>query len=217
MDLTPAYWHQLLALTEPDDERLRTVRLMITGGDMADPADCAAALRAAPWARLLNAYGLTETTITSTVYEVGKDQAFPAGAVPVGRPLPHVRVLVLDEHLNPVPASVTGEVYIGGCGVALGYLGRPELTAELFLPDRDGGGLMYRTGDIGRWREDGNLEVLGRADRQLKIRGFRVEPAEIESALASHPAINEAAVAARDPLPGSHGTGSSRRTTPCAA
>jgi amino acid adenylation domain-containing protein/thioester reductase-like protein len=204
MDLTPAYWHQLLALTEPADERLRTVRLMITGGDMADRADCAAALRAAPGARLLNAYGLTETTITSTLYEVGGQQ-LPSGTVPVGKPLPHVQVLVLDDHLNPVPASVTGEIYIGGRGVALGYLGRPELTAELFLPNphsAEPGARMYRTRDVGRWREDGNLEVLGRADRQLKIRGFRVEPGEIESALASHPAISEAAVAAWDCGPG---------------
>jgi amino acid adenylation domain-containing protein/thioester reductase-like protein len=195
IDLTPAYWHQLLAITGPEDERLRSIRLMITGGDMADRADCAAALRSAPWARLLNAYGLTETTITSTLYE-----AVPVPVpdpVPAGTPLPHVQVAVLDERLAPVPAGATGEIYIGGCGVARGYLGRPELTAQLFLPDGHGaapGGRMYRTGDLGRWREDGNLEVLGRADRQLKIRGFRVEPAEIESALAGHPAIGEAAV-----------------------
>jgi amino acid adenylation domain-containing protein/thioester reductase-like protein len=192
MDLVPAYWHQVLAIAEPGDERLRSVRLMITGGDMASPGDCAAALRAAPGARLLNAYGLTETTITSTLYEIAAAPE-PSAAVPVGKPLPHEQVLVLDEHLEPVPPGAAGEIYIGGCGVARGYLGRPELTSELFLPNRHGTGLMYRTGDVGRWRADGNLEVLGRADRQLKIRGFRVEPAEIESALASHPAIAEAA------------------------
>jgi thioester reductase-like protein len=171
---------------------------MITGGEMADGADCAAALRAAPAARLLNAYGLTETTITSTLYEVTSELS---GTVPVGNPLPHVQVLVLDEHLERVPKGHTGEVYIGGCGVARGYLGRPGLTAELFLPNRHSavtGARMYRTGDIGRWREDGNLEILGRADRQLKVRGFRVEPAEIERALASHPAIGEAAVVAHE-------------------
>ncbi|HET6191114.1 MAG TPA: amino acid adenylation domain-containing protein, partial [Trebonia sp.] len=203
IDLTPAYWHQLLAVTEPDDERLRTVRLMITGGDLADGADCAAALRAAARARLLNAYGLTETTITSTLYEVG---AGHTGAVPVGKPLPHVQVLILDEHLDVVPDGQTGEVFIGGCSVARGYLGRPELTAEMFLPNRHAavpGARMYRTGDVGRWRGDGNLEVFGRADRQLKVRGFRVEPVEIERALAGHPGIGEAAVVARESGPGS--------------
>ena len=203
VDLTPAYWHQLLTITEPEDERLRSVRLMITGGDRASPADCAAALRAAPGARLLNAYGLTETTITSTLFEVGEDLA--AAQVPVGRPLRHAQALVLDQDLNLVPAGGVGEIYIGGCGVARGYLGRPELTAELFLPNRHSaipGSRMYRTGDLGRWRDDRNLEVIGRVDHQIKIRGFRVEPAEIESALTSHPGITAAVVVAREFGPG---------------
>ena len=112
--------------------------------------------------------------------------------------------MVLDENLAPVPAGTVGEVYIGGCGVARGYLGQPALTAERFLPDRGGapGSLMYRTGDLGRWREDGNLEVTGRADRQLKVRGFRVEPGEIESVLAGHPDIGRAAVVATEQGPG---------------
>jgi amino acid adenylation domain-containing protein/thioester reductase-like protein len=200
IDLTPAYWHQVLALTEPDDERLRSVRLMITGGEMASTDDCRVALRAAPWARLLNAYGLTETTITSTLCDVGAwlAAADPRAAVPVGRPAGHARVMVLDERLDPVPAGAAGEIYIGGCGVARGYLGRPALTAERFLPDADGafGGRMYRTGDMGRWLDDGSLEVAGRMDRQLKVRGFRVEPGEIESVLAEHPDIDQVSVVA---------------------
>src|ERR1700722_18533737 len=118
LDLTPAYWHQVLALTHPDDERLRSVRLMITGGEMADPADCRAALRAAPWARLLNAYGLTETTITSAVFDIGAwlPTAEPHAAVPVGRPSGHARIMVLDGELNPVPAGTAGGIYIGGGG-----------------------------------------------------------------------------------------------------
>jgi amino acid adenylation domain-containing protein/thioester reductase-like protein len=206
VDLTPAYWHQLLAVTGPDDERLRSVRLMITGGDMADPADCQAAMRAAPRARLLNAYGLTETTITSALFDVGAEPEAiqPTIPVPVGQPIRHARIMVLDEKLNPVPTGTVGEVYIGGCGVARGYLGRPALTAELFLPDSRGvaGSIMYRTGDLGRWREDGNLEVTGRIDRQLKVRGFRVEPGEIESVLAGHPDIGQAAVVATEQGPG---------------
>jgi len=207
IDLTPAYWHQLLALTEPEDERLRSVRLMITGGDRASPADCAAAMRAAPGARLLNAYGLTETTITSTLYEAGQEllKTKPSASVPVGKPVRHTQVLVLDQNLNEVPAGTVGEIYIGGCGVARGYLGQPELTAQLFLPNPHGvspGGRMYRTGDLGRWRGDGNLELIGRVDHQLKIRGFRVEPAEVESVLVAHPDIARAAVIAHEFGPG---------------
>jgi thioester reductase-like protein len=121
--------------------------------------------------------------------------------------------MVLDENLHPTPAGATGEIYIGGRGVARGYLGRPALTAERFLPDpgsagpaAGGGGApgsrMYRTGDLGRWREDGQLEVSGRADRQLKVRGFRIEPGEIESALGAHPDIGQVAVVATGQGPG---------------
>ena len=207
IDLTPAYWHQMLAITEPEDERLRSVRLMITGGDRANPADCGAAIRAARGARLLNAYGLTETTITSTLFDVGEEPAAakPSASVPVGKPLRNAQVLVLDENLNRVPPGGVGEIYIGGCGVARGYLGRPELTAELFLPDPHSvlpGSRMYRSGDLGRWREDHNLEVIGRVDHQIKVRGFRVEPAEIESALVSHPDIAEAVVITHEFGPG---------------
>ncbi len=206
VDLTPAYWHQLLAVTEPGDERLRSVRLMITGGEQASLADCRAARRAAPGGRLLNAYGLTEATITSTLCDAGDLITAPAAAsVPVGRPVRHAQVLVLDENLNPVPAGGLGEIYIGGCGVARGYLGRPELTAERFLPSGHGvmpGSRMYRTGDLGRWRADHQLEVIGRADHQVKIRGFRVEPAEIENALVSHPGIDQAVVVPHEFGPG---------------
>jgi amino acid adenylation domain-containing protein/thioester reductase-like protein len=202
LDLTPAYWHQLLAHTGPADERLRSVRLMITGGEPADPEVCRSALRAAPWARLLNAYGLTETTITSALFDVGAglpaaDKPQPV-TVPVGRPVGRARIMVLDGQLKPVRAGTAGEICIGGPPVARGYLGRPALTAERFVPDPGGapGGRMYRTGDRGRWLEDGNLVVVGRMDRQLKVRGFRVEPGEIESVLAGHPHIEQVSVVA---------------------
>jgi amino acid adenylation domain-containing protein/thioester reductase-like protein len=209
IDLTPAYWHQVTALTQPDDERLRTLRLMITGGDIADPADCQAAMRAAPRARMLNAYGLTETTITSALYDIGTglQAPRPGTPAPVGKPLRHTRILVLDSAFKPVSRGTAGEIYVGGCGVARGYLGRPALTAELFLPDcrGDPGSRMYRTGDLGRWREDGNLEVIGRADRQLKVRGFRVEPGEVENVLTGYPGIGQTAVVAT-----THGSGDTR-------
>jgi amino acid adenylation domain-containing protein/thioester reductase-like protein len=212
IDLTPAYWHQLLAIAKPGDRRLRSVRLMITGGDMAEPADCAAAVRAAPGARLLNAYGLTETTITTTLFDASGDSAGAdgpdagTGPVPVGRPIPHAQVLVLDEDLNEVPAGAVGEVYIGGPGVARGYLGKPVATAERFLPNpysEAPGGRMYRSGDLGRWRADQELVLIGRADRQLKVHGFRVDPAEIEDVLLSHPDVRAAAVVASELSPGS--------------
>jgi leucyl/phenylalanyl-tRNA--protein transferase len=213
VDLTPAYWHQLLALTRPGDDRLRAVRLMITGGDMADQADCVAAVRASHGARLLNAYGLTETTITTTLFDASAlggtagpaERAAEPVPVPVGRPIPHAQVLVLDENLNTVPPGAVGEIYIGGCCVARGYLGEPTQTAERFPPNpysEAPGSRMYRTGDLGCWREDKNLKVIGRADRQLKVRGFRVDPAEIESVLASHPDIDAAAVVACEAGPG---------------
>jgi amino acid adenylation domain-containing protein/thioester reductase-like protein len=200
-DLTPAYWHQVL--TAAADGQLGSLRLMITGGDQANAADCRAALRRAPGARLLNAYGLTETTITSALFEA-TDQLLasqPGAPVPAGTPLPHAQILVLDDELKVLPAGAAGEIYIGGGGVARGYLGRPDLTAELFLPNPSAavpGARMYRTGDRGRWRPDGSLEVIGRMDRQVKISGFRVEPAEIESVIETHPGIRQAAVIARE-------------------
>jgi amino acid adenylation domain-containing protein/thioester reductase-like protein len=196
VDLTPAYWHRMLATTNVADERLRGVRLMITGGDAASPRDCLAALAAAPHARLLNAYGLTETTITSTLFEVSAEEITGSGPVPVGRPLPHTRVLVLGSEREPVPAGTIGEVYIAGAGLARGYLGLSGLTQERFPVIA--GARMFRTGDLGRLRSDGNLEVIGRVDRMLKIRGFRVEPAEIETFLATLPAIDQVAVVAHD-------------------
>jgi amino acid adenylation domain-containing protein/thioester reductase-like protein len=217
VDLTPAYWHQLLAITEPDDDRLSDLRLMITGGELASADDCQTALRAAGGARLVNAYGLTETTITSTLSVIDQqavdqqavDQLAadggPADQVPVGSPLPHAQVLVLGEHLEPVPDEAVGEVYIGGEGVARGYLGQPGRTADRFVPNPHSevpGSRMYRTGDLGRCLDGQGLEVIGRVDRQLKLRGFRIEPAEIERALADHPAIRQAAVVAHEVSPG---------------
>ena len=174
---------------------------MITGGETADPADCRPRCGRLPGARLLNAYGLTETTITSALFDVERrlrDDLDPAGPVP-GRPAGRARAgHGPGREAEPVPAGTTGEVYIGGCGVARGYLGRPALTAERFLPDPAGapGGRMYRTGTWAAGWPDGSLEVAGRVDRQLKVRGFRVEPGEIESVLAGHPDIDQVSVVA---------------------
>ncbi|MFB7500824.1 amino acid adenylation domain-containing protein [Streptomyces sp. NPDC056161] len=198
MDLTPPYWRAFLA------ELARTpadlpVRLTIVGGSAVHAEDCRTALRLMPGSRLVNAYGLTETTITSCTMEITPAVLPAQGPAPVGRPLPQTVVHVLDEDLNPVPPRQHGEIYLGGPGLAQGYLG-DEARGGRRLRTLPGAaadtGPVYRTGDLGGWTADGNLEVVGRADRQIKIRGFRVEPAEIEAALSAHDLIEDAAVTA---------------------
>jgi amino acid adenylation domain-containing protein/thioester reductase-like protein len=199
-DLPPVYWHRIVSVPERD-ESLASLRLVIVGGEIVTAKDCRAIRHRIPGARLVNAYGLTETTITSTLCDLNEEVlAAPDTAVaPVGRPLEGGHVHVLDAELRPVPPGERGEIYIGGPGLARGIWRQPALTAQQFLPDPhcSPGSRMYRTGDLGRRRSDGNLEVLGRVDDQMKIRGFRVDPAEVEAALASHPEIGQAMVVAR--------------------
>jgi natural product biosynthesis luciferase-like monooxygenase protein len=178
---------------------LGRLQVMMVGGEALPPA-LATQLRATGLGRLLNMYGPTETTIWSTVHEIGPDDE----SVPIGKPIANNTVYVLDAAGQPVPQGVAGELYIGGAGVARGYLGRPELTAERFVPDPFGapGARMYRTGDLVRWREDGVLEFIGRIDHQVKIRGHRVELGEIEAALGEHAGVREAVVIPREDSPG---------------
>jgi amino acid adenylation domain-containing protein len=151
--------------------------------------------------RLLNAYGPTETTTLATWYEVTAGQNWE-GKIPIGRPVGNTQVYILDDHLNPVPAGVAGEICIGGDGVADGYLNRPDLTAERFIASPFiGGRRLYRTGDLGRFLSDGNIEFLGRRDDQVKIRGFRIELGEIEEALVSHEAVRQAVICVRESGP----------------
>ncbi|MDX5563261.1 amino acid adenylation domain-containing protein [Streptomyces sp. ID05-04B] len=200
-DLPPAYWHRIVSV--PDgDESLASLRLVIIGGEIVTAKDCRAILRRIPGARLVNAYGLTETTITSTLCDLNEEVlAAPDTAVaPIGRPLDGNHVHVLDAGLHPVPPGERGEIYIAGPGLARGIWRQPALTAQQFPPDPHGsapGGRMYRTGDLGRCRPDGSVQVLGRVDDQMKIRGFRVDPAEVEAALVSLPQVGQAMVVAR--------------------
>ncbi len=152
-----------------------------------------------PTTRLINSYGLTEATIDSTWYEPADDAILvPGRFVPIGRPLSNTKVYVLDANLEPLPTGIPGELCIGGVAVAQGYLNRPELTAERFVPNPYADGeLLYRTGDLARRLPDGDIEFIGRADRQLKIRGFRIEPGEIEAVLERHDSIRKAVVTTR--------------------
>ncbi|WP_122857293.1 non-ribosomal peptide synthetase, partial [Pseudomonas viridiflava] len=185
-------------------QALQGLRLLLSGGERADPASYRALLSQAQGLRLFNVYGPTETTTFATTCEV---RAVSEGdeSVPIGRPIGNTSIYVLDAHQRLAPKGVTGELYIGGDGVALGYLNRPELSVEKFLVDPfsdEPGAMMYRTGDLGRWMEDGQLECLGRNDDQVKIRGFRIELGEIVSCLHQLPGIGETVVLAREDEPG---------------
>ncbi|MFE4355605.1 non-ribosomal peptide synthase/polyketide synthase [Kitasatospora sp. NPDC056800] len=176
----------------------RHLRTLIVGAEA-----CSAELvdRWAPGRRMVNSYGPTEATIVATW--TGPLTA-GTGAPTIGGALPHARVYVLDEAMRPQPAGTDGELYLGGEGVARGYLGRPGLTAARFVADPFGppGARLYRTGDRARFTADGELEFLGRLDRQVKVRGFRIEPGEIEAALRAHPAVDQAVVVVREDEPG---------------
>ena len=197
--LTAGLFHQMAAALAPVFAQLR---ILITGGDVPDPRLIARVL-SNPGKRprqLLNAYGPTETTTFATTYRI---EALPdeTTSIPIGRPISNTRIYLLDAHGEPVPLGAAGELYIGGDGVAGGYLNRPELTTEKFLADPfagDPGARMYRTGDLARYLPDGNLVFLGRNDSQVKIRGFRIELGEIEARLTEHPAVREAAVLTLD-------------------
>ncbi|WP_318201604.1 non-ribosomal peptide synthetase [Streptomyces sp. SCL15-4] len=194
--LTPGHL-ELLGHQLPDAGVDGLAHVVVTGGDaLLGPT-------AERWdtllgtGRLINEYGPTEITVGNSAHAVTGAQR---EVVPIGLPIPGTTMYVLDESLSPVPPGVVGEVCVGGTGVARGYAGRPAATAGKFLPDPFGkpGSRLYRTGDLGRLLPDGTVEFAGRADRQLKIRGYRVEPAEVEAALAAHPSVTEARVLAVD-------------------
>ncbi|MFJ8623900.1 non-ribosomal peptide synthetase [Kitasatospora sp. NPDC093550] len=198
-NLPTPYWDQWARDLDAQPRPLpAALRLLVVGSDTAYTHTLAA------WRRhgtvpVVNAYGLTETTITATLHHLA-DRPLPGtDTLPIGRPLPGVEAHLLDADLAPVPAGEPGELYLGGALLARGYLGRPEQTAERFVPDPFGGrpgARLYRTGDLARFGADGELLFLGRSDDQVKIRGQRVEPTEVSAALLTHPAVRQAHVRA---------------------
>ncbi|MFJ7212909.1 amino acid adenylation domain-containing protein [Amycolatopsis sp. NPDC098790] len=198
LNLPPTYWTELaFALTGDTAPALRSLRLLILGGETVPPAALAAWRRHARWVRVSNAYGPTETVVTATVHDVSTVDE----NVPIGRALGGRRTYVVDDQDRLAP---TGELLIGGPELARGYLGDPARTAERFVPDAFGGtgGRLYRTGDLVRRRPDGELEFLGRVDDQVKVRGFRIELGEVDAALARCPGVRAAAAAVRQDAQG---------------
>ncbi|WP_326824275.1 amino acid adenylation domain-containing protein [Streptosporangium sp. NBC_01756] len=197
LDLPTAYWHSLVEELE-EIAWPPSLRLVILGGEQVS----ATAVerwreRFGDGVRLVNTYGPTEAAVIATAADLGAETALRRP--PIGRPIGATTVHVLDARGEPLPPGASGELVIGGAGVARGYLGRPALTAAAFVPDPTGmpGARRYRTGDRARWRADGQLEFLGRSDGQLKIRGFRIEPGEVESRLLAHPGVGQAFVMGR--------------------
>lgn len=210
LNQTPAAFYNLIDIECAQDRHDlgNHLRYVIFGGDRLEPAYLQ------PWIdryplekiKLINMYGITETTVHVTYGPIEPaDVLAPEGRSPIGVPLPETRVYVCDERMNLQPIGVPGEMYVGGTGVCRGYLNRPGLTDQRFIDDPfQSGEKLYRTGDIGRWRADGTLEHLGRNDAQVQVRGFRVEPGEIESRLIQHPSVDQAVVLARPTRSGFH-------------
>lgn len=190
--LTPSLFHFLVSEGCPE---LATLRLLNVGGETVHPDDVD---RVPAESGIFDCYGPTEGTMLAAVGPARRRG--PTGTVLIGRPLAGCRTYVLDRHLRPVQAGVGGELYLGGAGLGRGYLGQPARTAERFVPDPFAacpGERLYRTGDLARWLPGGELDFLGRADDQVKLRGYRIEPAEVERALLGHPAVSAAAVTVR--------------------
>ena len=201
--LTPSQLDVLSQLV-PADAAASCTRAFVVGGEALTAKSIAFWRQYAPATRIFNEYGPTEATVGCSVYEVSAVTP-PEWRVPIGRPAANNSVYILDPDLNPVPIGVPGELYVGGPSVARGYLDRPVLTAECFVPDPfsgRSGARLYRTGDRARVLRDGNLEFLDRIDRQVKIRGFRVEPEEVERTLAQHPAVERSVAVVREEAPG---------------
>jgi amino acid adenylation domain-containing protein len=197
--LTPAHLG-LLNRGLPPAAAAGATRALVLGGEMLPASELSFWHEHAAATRLINEYGPTETVVGCVIHQAAPGPP-ASGAVPIGRPLANCRIYLLGAHGEPVPAGVTGEIHVGGAQLARGYLGRPDLTAASFVPDAwsgEPGARLYRTGDLARYDAWGTLDLLGRADGQIKLHGYRIEPGEIEAALLADPAVQAAAVVARD-------------------
>jgi amino acid adenylation domain-containing protein len=193
-------FHQL---AQSGPEELADMRIVLTGGEALQPRYARLFRAACPATRLFNIYGPTETTVLVCAHEVG-EEVLSDDPIPVGRAVAEAQLHVLDENGKPVAPGERGELHVGGPGISRGYLHQPSLTAERYRenPFSVDGGRLYRSGDIVRRRADGAIEIFGRTDDQVKVRGYRVEPGEVEAQLAAHPAVRRGAVVAREDLPG---------------
>jgi amino acid adenylation domain-containing protein len=198
--LTAGLFHRAV---EEQPAGLRGVRQLLAGGEALSVEHVQRALAQLPHSRLINGYGPTENTTFTCCHGFSPGEA-PGSSAPIGRPIAKTWVRVVDRGLAPVGMGVAGELWTGGAGLARGYVGRADLTAERFVPDPWGeaGSRAYRTGDLVRWRRDGRLEFLGRVDQQVKVRGFRIEPGEVESVLLRHEGVRQVAVVAVEMGPG---------------
>ena len=189
------------------DERLhdlRPLRQLLAGGDVLSVPHVGKALHELKNTRLINGYGPTESTTFACCHTIAPDAPLD-GAIPIGKPIANTTAYILDANLQLVPVGVSGELFIGGDGLARGYWRREELTAEKFIADpfsTEPGARLYKTGDLARWRSDGVIEFLGRTDNQIKLRGYRIEPGEIENALKRQPDVLDSAAIVREDTPG---------------
>ncbi|GGJ02573.1 dimodular nonribosomal peptide synthase [Saccharopolyspora subtropica] len=205
LNQTPSAFYQLIQADREEPDTELALRYVIFGGEALEPSrldDWYARHPRTP--KLVNMYGITETTVHVSCAELDADVAARRDGSVIGRAIPDLRVYLLDPMLQPVPPGVVGELYVAGEGLARGYLGRRGLTAQRFVADPHGepGTRMYRSGDLGRWRPDGTIEFVGRADQQVKVRGHRIELGEIEAHLVAHPDVRQAAVVVREDTPG---------------
>ncbi len=192
------------AVVDEAPEVLEGLKQLLIGGEALSVPHVKKGLERLPGTRIINGYGPTEGTTFTCCYPIPREIG-DVRSIPIGRPIGNTRVYVLDERMEPLPVGVAGELFIGGDGLARGYLRRPELTAETFVPDPFGpgpGGRLYRTGDRARYLEDGRVEYLGRLDDQVKVRGYRIEPGEIEAALLGQGQVRQCAVVVREDAPG---------------
>src|ERR1041385_4351175 len=205
-EFVPALLRPLMQYLEETSQTLDSIRVLISGSDALYTEEYKKLRRlCSDDARVFNSYGLTEATIDNVIFESSLAEVNFNGAAPLGRPFAGVRVYILDTQLQPVPASVAGELYVGGDCLARGYFKRPDLTAARFCPNPftdEPGTRLYQTGDLARFLPDGNIEFLGRKDEQVKVRGYRIELGEIEATLKQHGRVRDAIVAA-----GSNGNG----------